>query len=304
MTTLTIFTPSYNNGIHIKKLYQSLLKQTCKDFEWLIVDDGSSDNTRDIVHGFQEGSDFKIDYIYQENKGKYKAHYYAINQCKTMLFCCIDADIVLYENIIETMLKEWEDYKNEPSIIGIGMPIIYFDSLSRVIGGIYPDGIPTMGRLSELTSRYKYCGETAYVFLTEILKDLTILDVLDEKFLTESALYFPLNKKYKVHWLNVPVGESVYQKEGLTNNRIKNEISSPKLTLFSFKRGGIFHPLFLHRVANCCMYISWKRLVGARDESDERIPILVYLIALFLEPVYCKKFRKTIREGLKIYKSE
>lgn len=298
MVKLTIFTPSYNNGNHIKELYQSLLNQTCKDFEWLIVDDGSNDNTRDIVQNFQRNASFKVNYFYQENNGKYKAHYYAIHQCTTMLFCCIDADIILYENVIETMLSEWDDYKNNLSIIGIGMPIIYYNSCSEVIGGFYPDKLPATGRLSELTSKYGYRGETAYMFLTEILKGLTLPDIPNEKFLTESAFYFPLNKRYKVHWLNVPVGESVYQKDGLTNNRIENEIRSPQSTLYFYKRGAIYHPLFLHRIANCCMYISWKRLTGPEDKFDERIPILIYLFAFFLEPVYCKKFRKVIRERM------
>lgn len=149
MAVLTIFTPTYNNGNHIKKLYQSLLNQTCKDFEWLIVDDGSSDNTRDMVLDFQKNADFKINYFYQKNSGKYKAHYYAIQKCITVLFCCIDADVILYENFIETMLREWEAYKSKLSIIGIGMPIIYSNS-SKVIGGSYPDKLPATGRLSEL----------------------------------------------------------------------------------------------------------------------------------------------------------
>lgn len=301
MATLTIFTPTYNNEKHIKVLYQTLQKQTCKDFEWLIVDDGSSDNTEELVSSFQQNADFTIRYFYQENKGKYMAHYYAIQQCTTALFCCIDADIALYENIVETMLKEWNDFSSKFSIIGIGMPIICrsYNDLSKVICSFFPDKVPAIGRLSELTSKYGYHGESLYMFNTYILKKLTVPEIPDEKFWTESALYFPLNRNYKVHWLNVPIGESVYQQEGLSNNRLKNEINSPRLTLISYKRGAIYHPLFLHKVANCCLYISWKKIMGLKDEFAERIPPLVLFFAHFLEPVYCRNFRKKVQACLK-----
>ena len=186
-------------------------------------------------------------------------------------------------------------------IIGMGMPIIYrnYNDLSKVIGGSFPQKVPAIGRFSELTSKYGYHGETLYIFSTDILKQLTVPDIPGEKFWTESALYFPLNRNYKVHWLNIPVGESVYQQEGLTKNRLKNEINSPRLTLISYKRGAIYHPLFLHKVANCCLYISWKKLLNLRDEYSERICPLVLFIAHLLEPVYCRNFRKTVQTYLK-----
>lgn len=107
---LTIFTPSYNNGELIKKLYQTLQEQTCKDFEWMIIDDGSSDATREIVSGFQKNTDFPIRYFYTENKGKYMALYNAIQKCLTPLFCCIDADVALYKNIVEILLTGWREH--------------------------------------------------------------------------------------------------------------------------------------------------------------------------------------------------
>ena len=67
MKTLTIFTPTYNRAHTLVRTYQSLCHQTCKDFEWLIIDDGSIDNTSDIVKIWITEADFKIKYIYQKN---------------------------------------------------------------------------------------------------------------------------------------------------------------------------------------------------------------------------------------------
>lgn len=302
MAKLTIFTPTYNNGNLLKNLYQSLLKQTCQNFEWLIVDDGSNDETKTIVSTFQKNADFKIRYFYQENKGKYKARYNAIQQCKTKLFCCIDADIILNENLVKILLEEWECFQSKTYIIGIGMPIIYrhYNDLSKTIGGSFPKKTPESGKLSELTSKYGYHGETLYMFATNILKKLTIPKTPKaEKFWKDSAFYFPLNKEYKVHWLNIPAGESVYQPGGLSDNRLNNEINSPNLTLLSYKKGAIYHPLFLHKIANCCMYITWKKLLKMKDRFGGRIPLPVYLPAYLMEPVYCSKFRKNIKSCLK-----
>lgn len=301
MSILTIFTPSYNNEKLIKELYLTLKKQTCKDFEWLIIDDGSSDNTNCLVSSFQQNTDFRIRYYYQENKGKYMAHYRAIQQCTTELFCCVDADITLYENIVETLLKEWEIFISKYSIIGIGLPIIYrnYNDLSKATCSSFSDKVPAVGRLSELTSKYGYNGETLYMFSTYVLKKLTVPEIPGEKFWTETALYLPLNRHYKVHWLNVPAGESVYQQEGLSNNRLKHEVNSPRLTLLSYKKGAIYHPVFLHRIANCCLYISWMKLLGLKDEFSGHISPLVLFFAHLLEPVYCRNFRKTVRVYLK-----
>lgn len=299
MAALTIFTPSYNNGEHIRNLYQRLLKQTCKDFEWFIVDDGSSDDTGDIVSGFQRNADFKIRYSYQENQGKYRACHHGVRECGTELFCCVDADFLLYENTVEILLSEWSRFQEKEPVIGIGMPLIcrHYDDLSRITGGSFPARTPETGRLSELTSRYGYHGETLYMFTANALKELTIPDVPGEKFWTESAFYFPLNKD-KVHWLNLPAGESVYQAGGLSDHRLKHEINSPRLTLLFYKRGAVYHPLLLHRIAGCCLYISWKRLLKLKDESAGCIPLHIRIPAFFIEPVYCRRFRREVRKGL------
>ena len=73
MKTITIFTPTYNRAHTLVRTYNSLCQQTCKDFEWLIIDDGSTDNTYEIVQEWIEESDFKIRYIYKENGGKHTA---------------------------------------------------------------------------------------------------------------------------------------------------------------------------------------------------------------------------------------
>lgn len=113
MTLLTVFTPTYNRAHTLLRTYQSLCQQNCKDFVWLIIDDGSMDNTRELVNKWQnEQNDFKIKYIYKENGGMHTAHNIAYENIDTELNMCIDSDDCLAENAISNILSTWDKIKD------------------------------------------------------------------------------------------------------------------------------------------------------------------------------------------------
>ena len=98
---ITIFTPAYNRAHTLHRTYESLLKQDCKDFVWLIVDDGSTDNTADLVKNWQSADNgFEIRYIYKENGGMHTAHNTAYENIDTELNVCIDSDDCLADTVI------------------------------------------------------------------------------------------------------------------------------------------------------------------------------------------------------------
>jgi glycosyltransferase involved in cell wall biosynthesis len=100
--TLTIFTPAFNRAHTIGRTYESLCRQTCKDFLWLIVDDGSSDNTQELVEGWKRcNNGFEIEYIYQENQGMHGAHNTAYRNIHTELNTCIDSDDYMPDDAVE-----------------------------------------------------------------------------------------------------------------------------------------------------------------------------------------------------------
>ena len=105
---LTIFTPAFNRAYTLEKLYNSLLVQTSKDFEWLIVDDGSTDNTEELVSDWIEEGKIKIRYYYQKNSGKQVAMNLGAEKCITELFDCVDSDDYLLPDAVEAMLRFWE----------------------------------------------------------------------------------------------------------------------------------------------------------------------------------------------------
>ena len=97
---ITVFTPSYNRKNELKKLYDSLLKQDNKDFEWLIVDDGSSDDTGSYIKKIKKDNKININYIYKENGGKQSAYNMGLDKAKGNIFLCIDSDDILKKNIL------------------------------------------------------------------------------------------------------------------------------------------------------------------------------------------------------------
>ena len=93
MKRLTIFTPTYNRAYILPKLYDSLCEQTCQDFDWLIVDDGSTDHTKELVGDWIKEKKISIRYVCQENGGKMRAYNKAVSLTETELFVCIDSDV-------------------------------------------------------------------------------------------------------------------------------------------------------------------------------------------------------------------
>ena len=113
METLTIFTPTYNRAYCLHLGYEALCRQTCKDFIWLIIDDGSSDNTADLVKSWQNEGKIKIEYHYQQNQGMHGAHNTAYRLIKTELNTCIDSDDYMPDDAVEKIVDFWREKGNE-----------------------------------------------------------------------------------------------------------------------------------------------------------------------------------------------
>ena len=165
MKTLTIFTTAFNRAHTIGRTYESLCRQTCKDFEWLVIDDGSSDNTRDLVRGWIKENIIPIRYIYQENQGMHGAHNTAYKNIHTELNTCIDSDDWMPDDAVEKIVSSWKKYGSE-NVAGI----IGLDATEEgtIIGKSFPEG------LKETTLRGYYedmkgMGDKKLVYRTSII---------------------------------------------------------------------------------------------------------------------------------------
>lgn len=224
---ITVFTPTFNRAHTLPKLYESLLQQTNKNFEWLIVDDGSTDNTHLLINNWINKGDIEIQYFYQKNAGKMAAHNYGAYLSKEELFMCVDSDDYLFDShVIENIIQKWSSIKNidKKNISGI-------IAQKHIINKNYqqnklPD-IP-FETLSNLYLKYKYKGDTALIFQTNILKKYPFPQIPGEKFITEAYIYEQIDQKYKFIIFPCNLFTCEYMDDGYTQNWVKTVINNPK----------------------------------------------------------------------------
>ena len=163
--TLTVFTPTYNRVQTLARTYKSLCNQTCKDFVWLIVDDGSSDNTQEVVEGWIMENIIPINYIYQENQGMHGAHNTAYKNIHTVLNTCIDSDDYMPENAVEKIISFWKKHGSE-NVAGI----IGLDATEdgTIIGDRFPEGLEKT-TLRGYYEDMKGTGDKKLVYRTSVI---------------------------------------------------------------------------------------------------------------------------------------
>lgn len=291
---LTIFTPTYNRGYTLNKLYNSLINQTNKSFTWLIVDDGSTDNTKELVNKWIQEDKIKIEYIKQENQGKHIAHNTGVDNCKTELFFCVDSDDYLLKNAVEDILK-CRDKIRENDVSGIVS--LRITKSGQAVGTEMPYGIE-YSSLSDLYEKYRFKGDTALVFKTNILKKYKFPKIDGERFVGEEYIYCQIDEKHKLYICPYKYYVCEYLEDGYTNNIFKlianNPIGYMELKKMKFK----VSKKFTVKYKAAALYIvgSWlsgnKNLI--KDFPNKIMLILAFPLAVI---VYYKRYRK-INKGV------
>lgn len=164
---VTVFTPTFNRAHTLGRLYASLCNQTSQNFEWLVVDDGSIDNTRSLIDSFIAEGRIPIRYIYKENGGLYTGYNVAYANIQTELCYCMDSDDYLPNNTIEIIEQEWKraDHNRFAGLIGLA----YNHDGMVPLGGLYPKELKEC-YFYELTYKYHHNGDTAPVLRTELMR--------------------------------------------------------------------------------------------------------------------------------------
>ena len=211
----TICTPTYNRAYILKNLYQSLLKQTNKNFEWIIVDDGSTDDTKLLVDKFLEDNTINISYFYKENGGKHRAVNFGIDKAKGKYFAIVDSDDWLTSDAVDKICRGFQEVNSNNSFCGVSFNKGY--SESEIVGETF------VGEYIDATSiernKYNILGDKFEVFKTKILKDNKFPEIEGENFLSEIILWTRIAYQgYKIRWYNDIIYICDYLPDGLTRN--------------------------------------------------------------------------------------
>lgn len=224
MKRLTIFTPTYNRAYILPKLYDSLCEQTCQDFEWLIVDDGSTDHTKELVDNWRQECKMDIQYIYQDNSGKMMAHNKAAQASKTELFMCVDSDDHLCSpQVVRDIISFWDNHSKKycDNICGI----IAFKEIGQKRMA-FPEGM-NVAHLSELDEK-GFKGEATLVFRRDVLEQYPFPSFIGEKFVTDVYIYDQIDQKYNFMLFPYYVQHCDYHEDGYSHNYMKLLFNNPQ----------------------------------------------------------------------------
>ena len=223
--TVTVLTPTFNRGGRLQSLWDSLQKQTVKDFEWLVVDDGSTDGTKDLITQLQEKSDFPIRYIYKSNGGKHTALNVGIQTICSELIFIVDSDDCVTDDAVESILKIHKKYRSQNNICGYAFLRAFPDGK---VNGKKFDVDEKIGSYIDVRVNGDDTGaDKAEVFKTHCLKEFPFPEYPNEKFLGEDLVWVRMARKYEMVHINKAIYVGNYLEDGLTNNRRKHNIASP-----------------------------------------------------------------------------
>ena len=218
MKFLTVFTPAYNRAHTLPRTYESLKKQSNKDFIWLIVDDGSSDSTAELVKEWQKKEvEFEIQYIYKRNGGMHTAHNIAYENIYTELNVCIDSDDCLADDAVNLIWNAWQKVKDKDYAGLIGLDA---DLDGKIIGKDFPKDMKETTLMGYYASGGK--GDKKLVYRTDVIKKYPPYPVFEgEKYVALAYKYRLIDQDYKLAVIPEVLCNVEYQADGSTGTMWK-----------------------------------------------------------------------------------
>ncbi len=230
---VTIFTPTFNRSHTLHRVYESLCKQSYTSFEWLIIDDGSTDNTKEWVEKIKIGSSFPIRYYYQENSGKHIAINRAVNQAYGELFVIADSDDSIKWNALECFIKHYLELKGADNYAGIWC--LVENEMGEVVGDTFPSD-PWDCDLKDYYFKNRIQGEKWQIMRTSVMKKHPMPSIISKGlYIGESIMWMSISKSYKFRCINESLRVYYLSQDGIMQNNTKNEDVKWKGYLLQFQ---------------------------------------------------------------------
>lgn len=266
---ITVFTPTYNRAHLLSRIYESLKIQTFKDFEWVIVDDGSIDNTSITIDKLQLVPDkfFPIRYFYQENGGKHRAINRGVKEARGELFLILDSDDSLPAHALEYINKHYQQIRDDLSFGGVCGYMAHHDG---TIIGHGNDAAVLDANSIDMRFRYGIQGDMCEVFRTDILKEIPFPEIPGEKFVPEALVWNRIARKYRLRIFHEVVYYRDYLDGGLTDKIVKIRMQSPIASMMTYAEMTNFDIPFHSKVKAAVNYWRFRMcakmlLVKTRD---------------------------------------
>jgi glycosyltransferase involved in cell wall biosynthesis len=223
----TIFIPTYNRAYCLGRALQSVADSTCQDLEVILIDDGSTDGTRELIAEWQQRAPFELRYIYQPNAGKASAHNRAVKAARGFMFLTLDSDDSLLPNALEQVLAQWESIPAERRAQFAGIGGLLMEDDGTISGTRYAGDVIDSDFL-EIRSFGKMRGDKREAIRTEVLREYPYPMIPGEKHVRPDLILRRMAHKYKTRFINVPLVIGRREPDGISHNRRRLRARNPK----------------------------------------------------------------------------
>ncbi len=296
--TITVFTPTYNRAHLLPVLYDSLCSQTFNDFEWLIVDDGSVDNTEELVKSFVNEGKITISYFKKENGGKHRAVNYGVKKAKGELFFIVDSDDKLPKEALYLVNENYQKIKYDDSFAGICGLKAYFNG--DLLPGIIDYDILECRGMDYCYKRKGIAnGDIAEIVpKTSVIMKFPFPEYEGENFCAESAIWNPIYDKYKFRFFNKVIYLCEFLEDGLSANSLRSRMNNPLSAMHIYKDLCIFDVPLPVKIKAAVNY--WRFFFCTSRKDYPRLSILFYpfvVLGFFLHIIDLKSSQKRLKIG-------
>ena len=278
MEFVTVLTPTYNRAHTLPRLFRSLQNQSVQNFLWMVIDDGSTDGTEQLISSMMSQSNFSILYYQKENGGKHTALNYAFDRITTELILIVDSDDRLTGDALETIEKKWAQVKDDKTVAGISF--LLGSSGTDVIGSCYPRDDAIMNPI-DVMFRHRVSGDKIVAWKSSVLTQYRFPVFPEERFQGERTIRWQIAQEYNLLYENKIICIAEYLEGGLTRLGRPLRIRCPRGGMESSKIAfGKKFPIYA-RVKNAVLYNCYaafaKVSVRNRLQSVEHAKLLVAL---------------------------
>lgn len=285
---LTVFTPAYNRAGMLPRLYQSLCEQTNKDFEWLIIDDGSTDETTAVVQSFADEQKLNIRYYKKENGGKHTAHNLALELAAGEWFLCVDSDDLLAADAVAKLVEKFAKLNEEKGVIA------YKEDLNgTLLSDPFPEEIQKT-QMYRLASDYGCRGEFSLVFQTAFAREFPFPVFAGERFVTESVIYDQMDQHGQFALLPAVLTLCEYQQDGYSSDATKLMKKNPSGYCLYFLQRIDLYGSVKQRIVHAGKYWCFRWICKRselRYQGNHKILVVLSLIPGIFFRIYYKLFR-------------
>lgn len=272
---ITIFTPTFNRAHYLEQTFKSLCRQQGKEFEWLVIDDGSTDNTELLIEDFSTKADFPVRYLRKKNGGKHTAYNLALEHAEGQLFFVLDSDDTIPDDFVNTVSQLYAEMAGDDSIGGA--IALISDHIGNLRGIRFADNLKTT--LMTLI-RKGYIGEYAFIFKTVPARRFRFPVIESEKYMPLRIVY-DMFEEYQFLAVNKILTIREYHTDGLSYSYNRHLVECPLGFMLFHKNRYLVAQSLSEKISNAIAYCAFRCIARGKGlETEDFNPLLVRIMSL------------------------